>query len=381
MNLEQIESKKIFEVIGGSHAYGTNTPDSDVDLRGIFVLPPEAHVSIIQAPKQVNDELNDITFYELKRYIELASDCNPNIIELLWTPQDCIKKVTPAMQLLIDNRDMFISKKAYHTFSGYAHSQIKRAKGRNKWVNNPKPKNPPEKLDFCWYIDVAHVGEVLSGQRPPYTPETMPFRPVSIMDTAVGLEDMRCAKMEHMAHTYRLYHDGNGVFKNGEVRVESIPKEDEWASFAGLLIFNEPAYKSAYGDWKNYHEWLKNRNEARYRTMEAGEIDYDAKNVMHCMRLLWSGEHILNHGTPIVRFEGEQRQYLLDIRNGKFEYDEIMEVVEAKKALLDTLKETSTIQNKVNLKKIDELYQEVLALAVKDQKESFGEWMTRHSMK
>jgi hypothetical protein len=35
----------------------------------------------------------------------------------------------------------------------------------------------------------------------------------------------------------------------------------------------------------------------------------------------------------------------------------------------------------VNLKKIDELYQEVLALAVKDQKESFGEWMTRHSMK
>ena len=88
---------------------------------------------------------------------------------------------------------------------------------------------------------------------------------------------------------------------------------------------------------------------------------------MHCMRLLWSGEHILENGTPIVRFEGEQRQFLLDIRNGKFEYDEIMAVVEAKKERLDSLKGTSTIRNKVNINKIDELYQEVLAQAIKEK--------------
>jgi predicted nucleotidyltransferase len=296
MNLQEIEPLKIFEVIGGSHAYGTNTPDSDVDLRGIFMLPCERHLSLLPVDQQVSDDTNDVTFYELKRYLKLASDCNPNIIELLWTPADCIRKVTPAMQMLIDNRDLFISKKAYHTFSGYAHSQVKRAKGRNKWVNNPKPKDPPQKESFCWVVPVRRLHGADCPDAPPQgyplilgqsdnPVGKMPFRPQPLKDFRYSLKDLseyRVAKMEHMENTYRLYDNGNGVFKNGEVRVESISKEDEWNHFVGLLVFNEPAYKSAYGDWKNYHEWLKNRNEARYRTMEAGEIDYDAKNVMHC---------------------------------------------------------------------------------------------------
>lgn len=362
MNLKDIEQYKIFEVIGGSISYGTNTSDSDVDLRGIFALPPRMHLSMLPIDQQVNDDTNDTTFYELKRYFQLASECNPNIIELLWTPSDCLRKVTPIMQKILDNRDLFISKKAYHTFSGYAHSQIKRAKGQNKWINNPQPKEPPDKLGDCWIIPISQYSfSGIIGQSSEST--RMPFRPFAM--SGINLDEYNCAKMEHMENTYRLYwygSDAKGVFRgpNQELIVESIPKEDEWKKFAGLLIYNEQEYNAAYKDWVNYHDWLKNRNEARYRLQEAGEIDYDAKNVMHCMRLLWSGENILKNGCPIVRFEGEQRQILLDIRNGKFAYEDVIAMVEAKKADLDILKDISKIPDKVNIKKIDNLYQNIM---------------------
>jgi hypothetical protein len=269
--------------------------------------------------------------------------------------------VTPAMQKIIDNRHLFISKKAYHTFNGYAHSQIKRAKGQNKWINNPQPKNPPDKLGHCWIIPISRYSfSGIIGQSSEST--RMPFRPFAL--SGINLNKYNCAKMEHMENTYRLYWYGSnakGVFRglNQQLVVESIPKEEEWSKFAGLLIFNEQAYNAAYKDWVNYHDWLKNRNETRYMSQESGEIDYDAKSVMHCMRLLWSGENILLHGEPIVRFEGERRQMLLDIRNDLFTYEDIIAIVEGKKAELDELNETSTIQNKVNIKKIDELYREV----------------------
>ena len=350
MNLQEIEPLKIFEVIGGSHAYGTNTPESDVDLRGIFMLPGERHLSLLPVDQQVSNDTNDVTFYELKRYLKLASDCNPNIIELLWTPADCIRKVTPAMQAIIDRRHLFISKKAYHTFSGYAHSQISRAKGQNKWINNPQPKEHPKQEDFCYFLEPAVL-----LPKPPCRP--VPYK------KAVGvppLSECRVSSVEHIPNLYRLYRGGGGVFRNGTLVCESISLEDEFPKFVGLFLFNLPAYEAAVRDHKNYWEWMKNRNEARYRSQEAGEIDYDAKNIMHCMRLLFSGENILRFGEPIVRFEGRDRQFLLDIRNGKFAYDDIMAIVEEKKVELDDLKASSSIPDKVDLKKIDALYKDAL---------------------
>lgn len=359
------ENNKLFEVIAGSVAYGTNTPESDLDIRGVFMLPEDSYKSLLHYSDQVNDKTNDITFYELKKFLRLASDCNPNIIELLWTPEDCIVYKHPMAKALFENRDLFISKKAYHTFSGYAYSQIKRAKGQNKWVNNPQPINPPDKLDFCWYLDVLRVGDESVGAGLGWPTDCMPCRPILLKDADIDpLTHYNCAKMEHIANTYRLYHYGSnakGVFRGDQKQlvVESIPKKDEWPRFAGLLIFNEVAYNKAHKDWKNYHDWLKNRNEARYRSQEAGEIDYDAKNLMHCMRLLWSGGNILRHGVPIVRFEGEQLEILMNIRKGLYTYDKIMGMVEKEKAILDDYKEQSSIPDKVDMKAINKLFRDI----------------------
>lgn len=376
--------RKLFEVTAGSHAYGTNVPESDIDVRGVFLSERDAHLSLKPLPEQVSDKTNDVTFYEMKRYFKLAADCNPNIIELLWTPEDCITYQHHAAKLLFECRNLFISKKAYHTFSGYAYSQIKRAKGRNKWVNNPQSETPPDKLDFCWVVPVSRLQGAACPDAPPqgypltlgqeWHPQRFPFRPIPLKQRKFvwgGLENFHAAKLEHFDNSYRLYEyttprDQNGycgpevkgVFRgpHKQIVVESIPKEDEWSRFAGFLIFKEQAYDRALKDWKNYHDWVKNRNEARYRSQEAGEIDYDAKNIMHCMRLLWSGGNILRNGEPIVRFEGEKLEVLMNIRKGKYAYEEIMEMVESEKAALDELKDKSTIPNKVDAKMIDDLY-------------------------
>ena len=59
-------------------------------------------------------------------------------------PDDCVLKTSPEMQQLIAARDIFVSKQCADTHAGYAMSQIKKARGQNKWINNPKPPEPPE---------------------------------------------------------------------------------------------------------------------------------------------------------------------------------------------------------------------------------------------
>jgi predicted nucleotidyltransferase len=383
MNLELLKKSRqiIFEIITGSNAYGTNTPESDLDIRGIFRQPLEARMSLDPLINQVSDKGQDITYYELKKYFELASDCNPNIIEMLYPPKETLLYVHPIMQKVLDNRHLFISKKAKHTFAGYAMAQIKRCRGQNKWINNPKPERAPQREDFCWVISMLPEDYRLLEDAPPWNDlrrealigkNIFPMRPVPVVETNFNLSECVVAKLEHVENTYRLYYYGpdgvKGVFRDNQLVTESIPKEDEWENFVGFLIYNEQAYNKAKDDHKNYWTWKKERNESRYAPQEAGELDYDAKNVMHTFRLLWSGLNILENGEPIVRFEGERLEFLMDIRTGKFEHDELMEQSEKMMANLDALYNNSTIPESVDKKAINDLYMEVIQMDIDERK-------------
>lgn len=371
MNLEELRQsgRIIFECVAGSHSYGLNNPNSDIDLRGIYVNPYTEYLGLQEPSGQISDEKNDTTYYSLKRFFELAQTANPNIIELLWMPEDTTRIMSTTMEKLIANRDLFISKKCYHTHSGYAFAQIKKCRGQNKKVHNPQPEERPKKEDFCWVIE----SEMLKG----YRDEVFPMRPVplkemdwvyhgsGIMGEAkpMDLSKFHTAAVEHTQEVYRLYEygdDAKGVFRGDDMLVcESIPKEDEVDRFAGVLIYSQDSYEKACRDWKSYHDWRKNRNEARWVDQEKGKLNYDQKNLMHCFRLLMSGENILTQGFPIVRFEGAQREFLMAIRSGDFEYEFLMGEVEQRMARLEELYKTSSIPNKVDQKKIDKLYREL----------------------
>jgi predicted nucleotidyltransferase len=356
MTLEQLlgagASSILFECTAGSRAYGTVTAASDEDIRGIFAQPAVAFLELERPPDQVADERGNTVYYSLRRVFELLAQANPNILELLFMPEDCVRRTSSEMQTLIEHRQMFISRQCADTHAGYAMSQIKKARGQNKWINNPRPEAAPTKEDFChivpWDPDRSQDGP--------------PVRPVLLNVIGWPLAEFHAARLEHARDTYRLYRYGpeaRGVFRGSVLVCESIPKEDESSRFAGLLLFNEQGWKQALVDHQNYWAWRRDRNPARWEQQERGELDFDAKNMMHTVRLLLSGRSILEHGTPVVRFHGESLQLLMSIRAGEMSFDQIMVTAEALVADCERLKALSPLPDTCDVPRASKLLREL----------------------
>jgi predicted nucleotidyltransferase len=287
-------------------------------------------------PPQLADERGNIVYFSLRRFIELLAVANPNVLELLFMPPDCVRTCTAEMDWLIHSRNLFITRQCGDTHIGYAMSQIKKARGQNKWVNQPKTSNPPMKEEFCYVIPRERLHQT----------DGSPCRPISVLRTNWNLAEYHAARLEHASNMFRLYYygpDARGVFRGDVLVCESIPESDESPRFAGLLLFNEQAWKQSLADHHNYWSWRSERNDARWRKQEAGELDFDAKNMMHTLRLLLSGRSILQNGSPIVRFSGNDLQLLMDIRAGKLNFDQIMEIANGVMADCERLKSNTNL--------------------------------------
>ena len=304
----------IFRGIAGSRAYGTATPESDTDIRGVFVVPSAEYVRLTPPPRQVSDERNDRTYYSLLRFCELASEANPTALEMLFLPEDCILFEAPAFRILRDNRAAFISRRAVDSHLGYAVSQIKKARGCNKRVWNPWPEEPPAPEDYCVFIADARK------------------LPLPLKDAGIDLARCKAAPVAKSASSdilalYCYDDDVGGVFRGGMPVVSDIPREDAGRRI-GIMVFGRQAFESAKRQHRQYWDWRRNRNDARWVRQERGELDYDAKNMMHLVRLLFCGANIVGNGEPIVRFSGPKLDTLLSIRRGEWKFDDIMALAE-----------------------------------------------------
>lgn len=124
----------IYKIRIGSTLYGTITETSDEDLGGIFI-PDKDYVLGIKNVEQVelSEKISksvrnqkgdtDYVVYALTKFIPLAMANNPNILEFLYAPENCVLYRDKYANRLIQNRHLFLSKKAYHTFKGYSYSQ------------------------------------------------------------------------------------------------------------------------------------------------------------------------------------------------------------------------------------------------------------------
>lgn len=339
------KNKILFQATSGSRAYGLARAHSDEDIRGIFVLPSNAYLSIEPPINLISDERSDIVYYSLRRVLELIKQSNPNIIELLFTPEDCIKFKSPFIHDLFQVRQEFISMELCDAFIGFAQMQLKKSRGQNKWVNKPQPPSLPKKEDFIWIV-------------PHLASNTFPARPVSLNSTQIDLAGCHVSSLEHCPNVYRLYKISNqakGVFRNEEIVCQSIELKDEIACFVGLLIFNKLGFDTATRDFKHYWQWHNNRNEQRWKLQEGKIIDYDSKNMMHMFRLLFSSENILRFAKPLVRIEGENKIFLNDVLDGKYNFNELVSMAHAKIDELNKLKEKASVPDKPNTNIIDEL--------------------------
>lgn len=151
--IKEVEEKGLvaYKYIRGSALYGTMVEGSDVDTSGVYIAPIEDVLGFDDRYQaQVSDEKHDNTYYEIKRWLELLCQSNPNALESLFVPKDkIIGDVHPAIQIILDNRDLFLTKQCFKSFYGYSSEQIKRARGLNKKIVNPVSEKKSV-LDFCY---------------------------------------------------------------------------------------------------------------------------------------------------------------------------------------------------------------------------------------
>ncbi len=119
--------------LGGSHAYGTSTETSDVDIRGCAVNSKE-EILCGEDFQQVTDMATDTTVYSFMKFVKLLMNCNPNTIEILGLKQEHYIYLSDIGREMLDNRDMFLSKLAIKSFSGYATAQFHRLENKSNGI-------------------------------------------------------------------------------------------------------------------------------------------------------------------------------------------------------------------------------------------------------
>lgn len=329
----------IFKVRVGSHAYGTNIEGSDEDFKGVYIQSPEdVLINGYQEQFQVS---KDECYYEVKRFIELCCTGNPTMLEILYSPEDCIIHKAPIFDLLIKDRDKFLSKSCKHSFGGYAFAQIEKAKGLNKKMNwetaNMVKKTP---LDFCYVITPAGakpLKEWLLLQRGEQTKQ----------------ENYGVSKIDHTKDLYFIYSSKGELGYHGiinhaqtsnDLRLSSIPKEQIFNY--NILSYNTDHYVKHCRDFNEYIEWLNNRNTQRYVDVEEHGQKIDGKNLLHCYRLLETGIEIAKQKTINVR--RPNAKFLIEIRKGKHDLQKLLN--QASLLIEDLYKafDSSDLQDKVD---------------------------------
>lgn len=296
-----VAAHTVFLATHGSHAYGTSLPESDVDVRGFAVAPKEVVLGFAQGfEQQVSSVPNDSIVYNVQKFCKLAADCNPNVIEVLFVDESNVLKITRSGSLLRDHRDLFLSKKARHTFAGYAVAQLKRIKTHRKWLLSP-PDHKPERAEF-------------------------------------GLGSMKITP------------DMMGAFDkllSTETEGDEIEIDPNVMQYVQL----EKQFRSATQHWNQYVAWKASRNEKR-AVLEA-QFGYDTKHAMHLVRLLrMCLELLAGKGVKVKRPDAEE---LLAIRRGVWSYDQLIEQAERGHEEIDRLYATSTLPDHPDMEKLNAL--------------------------
>lgn len=340
MTIEDLKEKGliILECISGSKAYGLDTPSSDTDIKGVFLLPKKDYYGL-EYIAQVSNPTNDIVYYELGRYLELLSVNNPNILELLNTPKSSILYKHPYLDDL--KSELILSKLCKNTFGKFALSQIKKAKGLKKKIVNPVGKERKNILSFC-YVNYDQGSISL-------------LKYLELNNWKQG--NCGLINIPHMKNMFGLFYNENinynGIIKNdisNDIRLSSIPKEEKQKA---LLYFNKDGYSKYCKEYKEYWDWVDNRNEERYENTKSHGKNYDAKNMMHTFRLLEMAIEIGNNkGINVKR---QNREFLLNIKSGKYEYEDLLKMAKERQDEMEKVFESSELPEKPNFEMINEL--------------------------
>lgn len=362
----------LFATIAGSVSYGTNIETSDEDIRGVYIMDLDSVLGCNRTiynsnyEDQISDKTNDVVLYELKRFLELVSTNNPNILELFNSPEDCVIYKHEIFDLLLEHKDKFITKICRDSFAGYAKQQISKAKGLNKKINWDKEKTTRKTvLDFCWVLDdYSHGALSLYDFCKNFYSKLKELELVSDNFDDESYEhvwkNIGLSKIPHSRDGFYMFYNWDDFYhckgvitdknSSNDVKLSSIPKGEKPI---GTLFFNKDAYSIHCKNYKEFKEWEKKRNSARYDDTIKSGANYDGKNMMHCHRLLDMSLEILEGKGINVR--RPNREELLSIRRGEYDYNNLLADVENKIEKMDKLFNESSLPKSVDEKFVHDL--------------------------
>lgn len=254
--------------LGGSHAYGTNTETSDLDIRGIATNRKEEILSNIRFEQFVN-EGTDTTIYSFNKMITLLSNCNPNTIEILGLKPEHYLYINSVGKELLDNSHMFLSKKCVQSFGGYANSQLRRLD--NKTVR------------------------------------------------LVGQAERENHILNSIKNAFATFPDKYFSFKEDNIKLyidNAVQEGYDTEIFMDVNLRHYPLrdYKSMWSEMNNI---VKDYSKIGKRNKHAIEHEKLSKHMMHLVRLFYTCFDILEN-ERIITYRKEEHDLLMDIRNDKY---------------------------------------------------------------
>jgi len=343
-----MEQNYIFKAVVGSQSYGTQIPTSDIDYKGVYMQSEEDILGFDY--KEQIDHGKDECYYEVRRFLQLLETGNPTVLELLYSPEDCIIISTPQFDLIRRERDRFLTKKCMQSFGGYAVAQIKKARGLDKKMNWEKEKTERKTpLDFCYVITPLGskpLKDWLHTQK----------------GRANWQENYGVSAISNARDLFFIYPDLSGgdlgyhgiinkAETSNDICLSSIPKDQ--ALTGRVMSYNKDGYIKHCKDYNQYQEWLEKRNTQRYVDTTKHGQQIDGKNLMHCRRLLDMCIEIAQEGKINVR--RPNADYLLKIRKGDVDLDTIINEAEEDLKTLENVYAKSTLPDAVDREFVNQL--------------------------
>ena len=300
---------------GGSHAYGTNVKGSDIDIRGIALSRKEELLGL-SSFEQFEDKNTDTIIYEFNKVARLLLNCNPNIIEIMGTKEEHIFILSNEGKLLKDNIDIFLSQRVIQSFGGYATAQLRRLQNALARDNYPQ---------------IEKENHILN----------------SIIN-----------QMNHLKEHYEQF-----TSDDISLYIDDSSKDDfEKEIFMDISLKHYPLrdFKNIYSEMSNV---VKDYNKLNHRNKKKDDLHLN-KHAMHLLRLLIMGTEILE-GRGIKTYRETDREFLSDIRNGKYQNDdgsyskEYFELVDMYEKKMQYAAKNTNLPTLPDMKKIDELVIEI----------------------
>lgn len=320
---EHLGKNVILLGLAGSYSYGTNIETSDIDVRGITLNQKSDLIGLTRFEQYV-DENTDTVIFAFNKLVTLLLSCNPNTIELLGLNPEHYLYLNDIGQLLLDNKKLFLSRRAIQSFGGYADAQLRRL--QNALARDTFPQGEKEQHIF-----------------------------------------------NSVKNTMHSFNTSYKNFESGSIEIfidEAVNPELETEIFVNANLSHYPLrdYSSMWNAMANV---VRDYEKIGKRNKKKDDLHLN-KHAMHLVRLFMMALDILEKG-EINTYREKEHDLLMDIRFGKYQkedgtfHDSFYEMVSDYEKRLHYAAENTDLPEEPDMKRVQDLVMTINERVIRDE--------------